>query len=336
MSAEPAGTTAPGAAAVDAAATGEQTVGVVVCAYTLNRWPDIVAGITALARGTRSPDEVLLVIDHNPELAERSRTELPRLLPALRVVENAYDRGLSGARNTAIETASTSLLAFLDDDATPAPGWLAELVAPFADPAVLATGGRAEAAWPQRRPSWFPEEFDWVVGSCYLGMPTRAADVRNVIGCSMAFRSEVFKRVGGFTEGIGRVGSVPLGCEETELCIRITQSHQQARIRYVPTSVVAHRVSPDRTRFDYFRRRCLAEGRSKALIGELIGHSDGTSSERSYASKVLPLGVLRALRDTASGDLGAPARGAAIVAGLALTTFGYLQGRLLAMTARRR
>jgi GT2 family glycosyltransferase len=302
---------------------------VVVCAYTLARWSDIVDNLAAVAEQTLPAAEVLLVVDHNDELALRARAELPGVLPGLRVIENKNKRGLSGARNTGIAAATQPLVVFLDDDAVPDRDWLRHLLRPFADSKVAGTGGRAAADWPSARPSWFPPEFDWVVGCAYVGLPVKTAPVRNVIGASMAFRADVLDRLDGFTDGIGRVGAVPLGCEETELCIRVGQLDPDYRIVYAPDSLVWHRVSANRTRFGYFARRCLAEGRSKAAIGDLIGHDAGTSSERAYATQVLPRAVLQSLRCVLRGELAALRRAAAVVAGLALTTAGYLGGRVV-------
>ena len=49
-------------------------------------------------------------------------------------------------------------------------------------------------------------ELDWIVGCTYTGQPTEQAEVRNLMGCNMSFRREVFERVGGFAEEIGRIG----------------------------------------------------------------------------------------------------------------------------------
>ena len=62
-----------------------------------------------------------------------------------------------------------------------------------------------------------PREFNWVVGCTHRGMPSTTAPVRNLIGCNMSFRREVFSRIGGFRDQIGRVGARPSGCDETEL-----------------------------------------------------------------------------------------------------------------------
>lgn len=322
-------TSAPAAPA--AAPKVAPKVAVVVCAYTLDRWHDIVAGIEALAGQTLPPAEVVLVVDHNQTLTEQARAQLCPRLPTLRVVSNTRRRGLSGARNTGVAATTSAYVAFLDDDAIPTPSWLAELVDPFAEPAVLVTGGRSVPAWPTSRPRWWPEEFDWVVGSSYRGMPTRIAEVRNVIGASMAFRREAFVLAGLFAEDVGRVGTTPLGCEETELCIRLRQVRRGARVIYTPNSLVHHRVSANRLRFRYFAARCRAEGISKAHIATMVGGGDATSSERDYTLRTLPAAVLRGLAGPLRGDPAGPLRAAVVVAGLFITCYGFLLG-----TARRR
>jgi GT2 family glycosyltransferase len=312
-------------------ASRADSVAVVLCAYTLDRWDDICSGVESLSQQTLPPAEVVLVVDHNESLAQRAMVELCPLLPSLRVVRNTGNRGLSGARNTGIAATKSAYVAFLDDDATPSPSWLAELVDPFVDSAVFVTGGRAVPAWPESRPRWWPEEFDWVVGSSYRGMPTRISDVRNVIGCSMAFRREAFVLAGTFAEDVGRVGRTPLGCEETELCIRLRQASPGVRVVYTPTSLVHHRVTTERRRFQYFAARCRAEGISKAHISTMVGGHDATSSERDYALRTLPAAVLRGLAGPLRGDPAGPARAAVVIAGLVLTVYGFLLG-----TARRR
>jgi GT2 family glycosyltransferase len=302
-------------------AAGAPTVAVVVCAYTGERWSDIRDGLNALSGQTRPPDDVILVIDHNEPLEQRAREELSGLLPGLRIVSSTGVPGVSGARNTGIAATASEIVAFLDDDARPEPEWLAELTAPFQNPDVWITGGRALPGWPTRRPGWWPEEFDWIVGSSYRGLPTTTAPVRNVFGATMAIRREAFVAAGTFREGVGRVGKNALGCEETELCIRLRQARPEAQVVYVPASVVTHRVSRDRVSVRYFLTRCYAEGRSKALIRRTVG-TDATASERTYATRVLTGGVLRGLRDTGSGF----ARSVAIIVGLLTTVLGFIRG----------
>jgi len=218
----------------------------------------------------------------------------------------------------------------LDDDAEAEKGWLASLLAPYAEPHVAACGGAAVAELVGPRPPWWPVEFDWVVGCSYLGLPTSTAIVRNLIGANMSIRRAMIVELGGFPEGIGRVGSRPVGCEETDLLIRLVQRWPDARILYEPTACVRHTVPPGRLSWRYFRSRCFAEGLSKASVAARVGRERALASERSYVLTVLPAGIARGLLGACRRERGAGLRALAIVAGLAMTTAGFVWGQLAA------
>lgn len=303
------------------------SVSVVICAYTEARWDDIVAAVRSVQAQEPAVLETVLVIDHNPALHARAAREIPGVV----LVENAEARGLSGARNSGVAAARGDVVAFLDDDARADPGWWAGLAAAYADPAVMGAGGGIVPAWDAGRPGWFPPEFDWVIGCSYEGLPKGRAAVRNMIGANMSLRREVFGEVGGFSHGIGRIGTRPLGGEETELCIRAARRWPDRVIVYEPAATVRHRVPRDRGTLRYFRSRCYAEGLSKAAIAKLVGSGSALATERGYAVKTLGRGVLRNLAATFRGaGLDGPRRAAAIVIGLAATTVGYVVGRLSA------
>jgi GT2 family glycosyltransferase len=319
---------------------------VVICAYTLDRWFDLVSSITSAQEQLPPPDEIWLVVDHNDALLTRARTELAPAHPTLRVVANTRKQGLSGARNTALEQLQTDLVVFLDDDASAEPEWLNHLVAAYADPSVIAVGGAATPKWPQQhsRPVTLPAaasegrgELDWVVGCTYQGQPEELEPVRNLMGCNMSFRHSIFAEIGGFGEELGRVGKTPLGCEETEFCIRARIAHPEAKILFEPRALVRHHVSRDRLTWRYLGRRCFAEGISKAAVAAMVGQDHALESELSYATRVLPAGVLRELR--AALHLGETQRlrrlagAVAIIYGLAATTMGYVRGRVAAKPA---
>ena len=297
---------------------------VVVCAYTEQRWDDLVAAVESLRVQTHSPDEIILVIDHNTALA----TRVGREIPDVTCVENRGQQGLSDARNAGLAVARGDVVAFLDDDAEAEPGWLALLAEGYADPAVVGVGGFAEPDWAEGRPGWFPREFDWVVGCTYRGMPETASPVRNLIGCNMSFRREIFDDLGGFTAGIGRLGTRPVGCEETELCIRIAQRRPGSVILFDPRALVHHHVPGPRGTWAYFRSRCYAEGLSKAAVAALVGASQGLASERTYTTRTLPKGVVKGIAAGVKGEAGGFGRAAAIVAGVGIATVGYGLGRL--------
>lgn len=300
------------------------TCSVVICAYTPKRWNDLVEAVASLERQSLAPLEVIVVIDHNPELLRRAQAQFSHA----RVIENTFDKGLSGARNSGVEAARGEIVAFLDDDAAAERDWLERTLAGFADPQVMGVGSAIELAWPGQAPRWFPAEFFWTLGGTYRGLPTARAKVRNMIGAAMTLRRAPLLGGAGFLSAVGRTeAGLPLGCEETELCIRLSQTHPGSFFLYEPGTRVRHKVTPERATWRYFWSRCYAEGISKARVAQLVGGSDGLSSERSYTLRVLPAGVLRGLRDAVRGDTGGLGRAFAIVTGLFATAAGYLVGR---------
>lgn len=312
-----------------------RTFSVVICVYTEDRWADILAAVESVRRQSLPALETLLVVDHNPRLLERLTEEFTAGPEAagpggeVRVLANAGPRGLSAGRNTGIAVSRGEFLAFLDDDAVAEHDWLRHFAEGYNDPRVAAVGGRTLPVWASgRRPAWFPEEFDWVVGCTYRGLPPGRVPVRNVLGGNASFRRTAFDAVGGFATGIGRDGGRrPLGCEETELCIRLGRALPDAVLLMDDRAVIHHKVPAVRERFRYFRTRTYAEGLSKALVSHSVGSGKGLETERRYTTRVLPAGVVRGLRDALLGRPGGALRAGAIVTGVATAAAGYAVAR---------
>jgi hypothetical protein len=305
------------------AGLGQLDVTVVICAYAQRRWAQTRAAVESVLSQEPRPAQVLLVIDHNPELAAQAR----RSLAGVTVLESHEPPGLSGARNAGLRSASQPVTVFLDDDARARPGWLAALTEPYASADVVATGGSVHPLWPGRRPRWLPPAFDWVVGCSYAGLPGRTGVVRNPIGANMSMRTQPALDAGGFETGLGRVGTRPLGCEETELAIRLTAPRPGSVVMYVPGAAVDHHVGAERLNPGYFLRRCWHEGLSKAVVVRLAGSSAGLARERRHVAAVIPAAFVRDLRRVVTGDMDAFMRICALFGGLAATVAGYLSGR---------
>ena len=305
---------------------------VVLCAYTERRWDDIVAAIASLRAQTVPPVQIIVVVDHNETLRDR----VVQHAPDLKVVDSIGVPGLADARNTGVALATGDVVAFLDDDAAAAPDWLEHMLAAYLDETVLGVGGHVEPNWEQGRPAYLPREFWWVVGCSYNGLPETTAAIRNPIGAGMSLRRDVMALAGGFSTDLGRVLKDPAGCEETELCIRAAASSPGGRFLYEPRAVMHHRVPAERVTWAYFRSRCFAEGRSKAVVTALTGSGPALSAERSYVASTLPRGFCRGLGEAIRGDSAGFVRAAWIGLGLSVTTAGYVSGRLAAARASRR
>ena len=318
--AEPGELTTQGAQPVRIASS--PSVAVVICAYTEDRWDDITAAVDSVQNQSQPPDEIVLVIDYCPALLTRATREFPDVT----VIENDGRKGLSGARNAGITAATADIVAFLDDDAVAAPDWVATLAAPYADPDVLGVGGRVLPNWRAGRPSWFPTEFDWVVGCSYRGMPTERSPIRNFIGANMSLRRRVLVESGGFHTDLGRIGTRPLGCEETELCIRVQREHPQGVHLYEPTAQVRHSVPRARGTWSYYRSRCFAEGLSKAVVSRLATAEHALATERSYLKSTIPRGFGRYVGHAFRGRPSAIVAAMALTVGVVITGLGYAVG----------
>ncbi|HTK11592.1 MAG TPA: glycosyltransferase family 2 protein [Ktedonobacteraceae bacterium] len=312
-------------------------ISIVICVYTEKRWNEIDAAVASAKSQTLPPKDIIVVVDYNPALLQRAQEHFSDVV----VIENHGDKGLSGARNTGWTTAQGEIVAFLDDDAIAEPDWLENLAACYSDPETAGVGGKIIPLWQTRPPSWFPDEFNWVIGCTYRGLPTRIAPIRNVIGANMSIRKTILTAVGGFRESFGcdrgsesASGSLKwfqnsAGDEETELCIRVSQQLPNSRWLYAPAAIVRHQVSAQRTRWSYFLSRCYDEGLGKAHLVKLHDANTGLASERTYTLQILPMGVVRGLVKTLFGlDPSGIASASAIVCGLAATTAGYLVGSI--------
>jgi glycosyltransferase involved in cell wall biosynthesis len=299
-------------------------VSVVICAYTEQRWDELLAAVGSVREQSVAAREIIVVIDNNPTLLARVRETLRDVIAE----ENTGGRGAGQARNRAVGLASGSIIAFLDDDAVAMPAWIECATTAFDDPRVIGVGGTIEPIWEEGRPRWMAEEFYWTVGCSYPGLPTEPAPIRNLIAANMFVRREAFLELGGFRAGFGKTG-IRSGTEETDLCIRANQRWPQSIWLHDPAVAVRHRVPRSRSRLSYFASRCYDEGIAKASIVEFVGGRDGLAAERFYTARILPRGFARGLKAAAvKGDVSGIARSGSIVVGFSATVAGYLVGEI--------
>lgn len=297
------------------AAEGLTTFSVVICAYTEDRWDDLVRAVDSVRAQTLAAADIAVVVDGCDALLARAQAAFDGVIS----IANTQRPGLAGARNSGALATTGAVVAYLDDDAQAAPDWLAELARAYERPSILGVGGHLEPAWATGRPEWFPEEFDWVIGCTYRGIPSQPAPVRNPIGANMSVLREVFDAVGGFRPEMGRL-------EETDFCIRAAERFPDRHWLHWPTARVSHSVTPTRETWRFFVHRCRNEGIAKATMVRMTTRQAGLASERRYVRQTLPAGVVRNLGAGLRGDMAGFKRAGAILVGLGATTGGYLRG----------
>jgi glycosyltransferase involved in cell wall biosynthesis len=302
--------------------TGRQSCAVVVCTATHERAELLRACVRSLLAGTRVPDEIVVVVDQNPSLAAELSSTLPA---AVRLLETARP-GLSEARNVGLQECSSDVVAFVDDDATVEPGWLATLLAEFeANSDVLGVGGAVLPRWGAAR-RWLSDELLWVVGCTYRGHREDSGPIRNPIGCNMAFRLDELRAVGGFATQFGKRGNALETCDETELSLRIERRYGPGRIRFAPRARVRHFVPVDRISWRLLLRRSLSEGLCKGRIQRLY-RGPALAPERDYVRVLLLNAVPRMLAGgIARRDRHLVAGAGAVVLSLLVTGTAFVIG----------
>jgi glycosyltransferase involved in cell wall biosynthesis len=183
--------------------------------------------------------------------------------------------GLSRARNSGILRSSGEIVAFADDDVVVHPRWLVGFREVLSRPGVLGVTGLVLAAELETESQIrFEFEFDGFNGgyrpiifdSFFLnGMLKRGVPVWKIgAGANIAFRREVFSRIGLFDE---RLGAGASGCsEDSEFWYRMLATGMP--IAYEPRAVVWHRHRADR---DGFRKQMkqYMRGHVAALLVQL-------------------------------------------------------------------
>ena len=298
----------------------------VVACHDPRRWRSLCATVDSLRRQAGAEAEVIIAVDNCPDLYER----LLRQGLSDQLVHNEGRRGASATRNVGAEVATTPVVVFLDDDVRADERWLRTMLSAFVDENVAGVGGLVVAAWQVRRPDWFPEEFAWVVGASFAGMPSATAVVRNVWAENMAIRRDVFARIGGFRTAFGKVGTVSQP-EDTDLCIRATAAFPDMRWLYEPKAIVHHEVPAERASFRFFLGRCRNEGRGKAQLARLLRNhrtTDGKlTDETKYVTSVVPRSAARYVRNSIQ-ERSNLLRLGALTMGISSAALGYAEGLL--------
>ncbi len=305
---------------------GPPMVSVIICCYSVERLKDVREAVDSVLKQTCPPFEVVVAVDHTPEVFEQLKKDLPG---QVKVVLNDGIRGLSETRNEGIRAARGDVLAFIDDDVVAAPDWLEKLMPHYGDPHTIAVGGKAVPQFVDGpRPAWFPEELDWVIGCTHKGPASKSNEVRNMIGCNMSFRKQAFEQAGLFDCSVGRVGKVQGMGEDTEICMRVKSRSPQSKILYEPQAVIRHKVPSWRVTAKYLVRRSYNEGLFKNTVQQLARKLPAASSapESSYLKYLLLTAVPRkALTGYKRGRL---SQAGAILLGVGSVGWGYSRGRL--------
>jgi GT2 family glycosyltransferase len=243
---------------------GWPRISVVVCsrngAATIGK---CMAGVAALDY----PDFEAIVVDDG---STDATAEIVGEFPGVRLIRTAH-RGLSAARNAGLAAASGELVAYLDDDARPDPGWLRYLARAFASSSHAGIGGpnipppmsRAVAQAIAKAPG----------GPVHILLTDTLAE--HIPGCNMAFRRDALLRIGGFDERFRVAG------DDVDVCWRLQEGGET--LGFSPAAAVEHR--PRTTLRGYWRQQ-RGYGRAEALLERKWPERYNGGGHLSWAGRV--------------------------------------------------
>ncbi|NCX95435.1 MAG: glycosyltransferase family 2 protein [Chitinophagia bacterium] len=236
-------------------------ISAVICSY--NRARFIINAVESIFNQDfdKSQFEVI-VVDNNStdnviELLKRYKEEHPSYNFSYYIEPN---QGVAFTRTRCAKEAKGSIVAYLDDDSTAEPNWLANIVNFYdAHPEVWSIGGKITPKFLTGIPDWYSKYFFGLVGNFDLGNKIkRMTGERYPCGANMSFRKKVFEEIGYFNHSLGRRGKGLLATEEKEIYKRILAYGKQ--VYYLPMVAVLHCVEANKFDHNYVKRHSKGIG----------------------------------------------------------------------------
>lgn len=244
--------------------------GISILLPTYNRASALAQTLEAIERSDREGlDLELIVIDNNSD--DDTANCVQRFQGRLPIVLLHEPRpGKNCALNRAVrERQLRDLIVFVDDDITPDPGWLKEIVeASRRWPKVSVFGAKVKVGWPTgTAPEWAVADWIKVFGFAWhdLGEHEKPYNGESTpMGPCYWVRREVFLAVPEFDESVGpRPRNRIMGSEVSFLW----QLHRRGyRMMYCPRVVVEHRIRSEECRLPALKRRAYRCGRGEIRV----------------------------------------------------------------------
>jgi glycosyltransferase involved in cell wall biosynthesis len=267
---------------------GAPLVSVVVCTH--ERSDDLGRCIAAAAQQVRAQGWELLVID-SASSAQHARALRDHAAAHGVACDRLDEAGLSRARNRGAALARGRWIAYLDDDAIVRPDWAARLADALQTlpEQVALLGGRIDPRWPADRPAPRDITSRWLL---LLSCVRRAGSGRvdagwDVCGANLVVRKSALAAIGGFPEGLGRVGQRLIGGEESYVIRRL--QHDGLEARYDGRFGVEHNIEAERLGRAWLRRRAYWEGVTRVAIHRALGEAPPRSLWRPKLLASIPV-----------------------------------------------
>lgn len=311
---------------------------VTVCICTHDRPAYVRACLDGLARQTLSRDrfEILLIDSASNAQAAGRLAELAATHDARLV--RLDQPGVSLARNAGAKHARAKLIAYIDDDAIPAPDWLAALLQAHGETGAAVIGGRILPLWEAPLPDWWPPSLVGVLsiisadGRGTYRTPQLPTGLEPY-AANMAVDVAALRAIGGFGGDLGRFGTVLLSDEEVRLAWALQDAGHA--VVYDSRIVVHHQIQASRLNPTWLLRRLYWQGASTVMTRRQTNTAATVWVELPRRLAVLALFGAAVLVPRHSPWLIGLRWRVAYAAGFARAALGWHPGRSAERTARR-
>jgi GT2 family glycosyltransferase len=221
--------------------------------------------LAALPSALRGIEADVLVVD-NDSAGSAQRVVQSAPAQSRYVVEPRA--GSAHARNRGLAEVTTNVVAFLDDDVVPEPGWLAALLRPLGS-GVVAVGGRVLLDPAVARPRWFDEAgIGGYLTAFDLGGAGRPlGHGEYVVTANAAFDAEALRSIGGFDPALGPRPGAQLVADDVHVVRALMAAGHQ--VAWAPEALVVHELPAQRLRRSWLLRRAYLQGRSDWLLDQV-------------------------------------------------------------------
>jgi len=245
-------------------------------------------------------DLQLVVVDNASGGGEAERIRVAH--PEVTVVDAGGNLGFAGGCNLGVRKSTGDVIAFVNNDAKPDPGFVREsvrLLAANGDIGAVATkvldweGGRIDFV--DAGMSWYGQAFKLHVGAQDTGEFDVERDVLFGTGSALVVRRTAFEIIGGFDE------SFFMFFEDVDLGWRMWLAGY--RVRFVPAAVTYHRHHASMSAVGSWREHYLLERNALAMIYKNYDDENLAAFLPGALALTARRGVVRSGRDPHELDL---------------------------------
>lgn len=262
-------------------------ISIIVSTYSGDRYNDLINLLESIKLQTHSDAdydiEPIIIVDENKDLFDKLNND--EKFSKMIFVFNPKNKGLSYSRNIGIMRASGEIFAFIDDDALACHNWAKALVETFDNKDVGAVAGHIIPIWEHKSMSWFPKELFWMISCSYTMTPNFKCEVDRGFGTNMAFKKDVFEKVGMFDTKLGINGKNWIGGEDTVMFLKVKDIGK--KVMFNPDAKVLHKVYRSRINMLKIINRAFSGGNSVAIMKNVRRYNLSNSVENKYIKTLI-------------------------------------------------